>query len=338
MDLFALTLDLLSIDSTTGREGEVGRYLGDLLRRQGYDVTLQEVTPGRWNVYAHRGRPLLVLSTHLDTVPPYIPPRDAGDRILGRGACDAKGIAAAMVAAAGELTGAARESVGLLFLVGEEAESDGARAAAALEPKGRVLIGGEPTEGRLAKAGRGSLRCVVRTTGRAAHSALEGEGDSAIERLLDLLVDLRRLDLPADPDLGLTSYNVGKISGGSAVNVVPAEARAEIMFRTVREGPDLRTTLAAWARGRAELEYTLEVPPIRFEVEPGFPTTTIPFGTDLPFLGAWGRRYLVGPGSIRVAHTDDEGIAKSDFADGVRIYAELARRLVARAGPAGRTA
>lgn len=338
MDPIALTLDLLAIDSTTGREGEAGRFLGDLLRRQGYEVTLQEVTPGRWNVYAHRGRPAVVLSTHMDTVPPYVPPRDAGDRIAGRGACDAKGIAAAMVAAAAALPESARRRVGLLFLVGEEAGSDGAQAAAGLEPKGQALIGGEPTEGKLAVAGRGSLRVTVRTAGRAAHSALEGAGDSAIERLLDLLADLRRLDLPRDPELGVTTYNVGKIEGGGAVNVVPDSARAEVMFRTVGGGPGLRQALAAWARGCAELDFGLEVPPIRFDVEPGFPTTTIPFGTDLPLLAAWGRRYLLGPGSIRVAHTDGEYVEKSDLRDAVQAYARLAGRLLERPEPAGRPA
>lgn len=338
MDLFALTRDLLALDSTTGREGEVGRLLGDVLRDRGYDVTMQEVTPGRWNVYAHHGRPRVVLSTHMDTVPPYVPPREDDRRIHGRGACDAKGIAAAMIAAGAALDPEARRRVGLLFLVGEETVSDGARAAAALEPKGEALIGGEPTEGRLAAAGRGALRCRVRAVGRAAHSSLEGEADSAIERLLDLLADLRRLDLPADPELGPTSYNIGTISGGVAANVVPPAAEALILFRTVETGPSLRRALEDWARGRTEIEFPAEMPPIRFAVERGFPTTTIPFGTDLPLLAEWGRRYLLGPGSIRVAHTDGEYVEKKDLETAAATYARLAGLCLERPAPAGRSA
>jgi acetylornithine deacetylase len=338
VDLFALTRDLLALDSTTGREGALGRLLQERLRGLGYDVTMQEVTPGRWNVYAHHGRPRVVFSTHLDTVPPYVPPREDDRRIYGRGSCDAKGIVAAMIAAAQSLPDARRRNVGLLFLVGEETMSDGARAAAALEPKGQALIGGEPTEGRLATAGRGTLRCLVRTAGRAAHSALEGEAGSAIERLLDLLVELRRLDLPRDPELGATSYNIGTIAGGVAANVVPPHAQALILFRTVDPGPSLRRTLERWAAGRAAIEFPAEMRPIRFAVEPGFETTTIPFGTDLPLLAEWGRRYLIGPGSIRVAHTDGEYVEKPDLEKAVATYARLTAKLLERPEPAAESA
>lgn len=337
MDLFALTRDLLAVDSTTGREGAVGRLLGDRLRELGYAVTMQEVTRDRWNVYAHHGRPRVVLCTHIDTVPPYLPPREDDRRIYGRGSCDAKGIAAAMIAAAHALRETQRREVGLLFLVGEETVSDGARAAATLAPKGEAIIGGEPTEGRLATAGRGTLRCVLRAAGGAAHSALERDADSAIERLLDLLAELRRLDLPMDPDLGPTSYNIGTIAGGVAANVVPPHAEALILFRTVDDGPTLRRTLEGWADGRAEIEFPAEMKPIRFEVEPGFATTTIPFGTDLPLLAGWGRRYLIGPGSIRVAHTDGEHIEKSDLEAAVATYARLTTKLLEERQPAGRS-
>ena len=298
---------------------------------------MQEVTPGRWNVYAHHGRPRVVLSTHLDTVPPYIPPREDARRFHGRGACDAKGIAAAMVAAADALEPHARRHVGLLFLAGEETISDGARAAAALEPKGEALIGGEPTDGRLATAGRGTLRVRVATAGRAAHSSLEGEAESAIERLLDLLTELRTLDLPHDPDLGSTSYNVGTIQGGVAANVVPPSAEALLLFRTVESGPGLRRSLETWARDRARIEFPAEMSPVRFATEPGFATTTIPFGTDLPLLADWGRRYLIGPGSIRVAHTDGEFVEKAALEEAVASYVRLASLCLERPAPAGRS-
>jgi acetylornithine deacetylase len=331
VDLLALTRELVAIDSTTGREGPICRFVGDLLSHEGYRVTLQEVTPGRWNVYAHRGKPAVVFSTHLDTVPPHIPPQEDGDRLAGRGTCDAKGIAAAMIAAARQLTEIGAEQVGLLFLVGEEHGSDGALAAARLEPRGRALIGGEPTGGRLVTASRGALRVRVRTAGRSGHSSLASGGESAIERLVDLLGDLRGQPLPSDPELGSTTYNVGVIAGGVAANVVADDARAEIMFRTVEREPALRDTLARWAAGRGQVEVVLEIPPMRFDLEPGFPTTTVSFTTDLPLLEGWGRRYLVGPGPIERAHTADEFITRAELEDGVRLYAELGRRLLAPA-------
>jgi acetylornithine deacetylase len=330
VDLIALTCDLLALDSTTGREGETGRFLADFLQNRGHNVALQEVTAGRWNVYAHRAPPWVVLSTHIDTVPPYVPPVRKGGRIYGRGACDAKGIVAAMVAAAEALADRGEERIGLLFLVGEEKGSDGAQAAGALEPKGRVLIAGEPTQGRLVAASRGILRVRVRTYGRAAHSAVPGAGASAIEELLDLLVELRRLPLPVNGDLGVTSYSIGTVTGGAAANVVPDEAQAEILFRTVEAGTNLRHALSEWTRGRGELEFTLEIPPGRFLVEPDLPTTTVPFATDLPFLVDWGRQYLVGPGSIELAHTPEESIAEGELIEGARLYEQLAARVLRR--------
>ena len=333
MDVAELAFELVALDSTTGAEGPVGQYLAERLRRAGFDVTLQEVTPGRWNVYARAGAPVVVLTTHLDTVPPYVPPRRAGDRLYGRGSCDAKGIAAAMVCAVERLRAAGAEGVALLFLVGEEAGSDGARAAARLEPKGRVLVGGEPTGLRLARASRGSFRVVVRTRGRAGHSATAGASReaSAVERLVDLLAALRTLPLPSDPEWGATTYNVGRIGGGRAANVVAEEAWAEILFRTVEPArPRLWPALKAWADGRATLEPGLEVPPARFDVEPGFAATVVPFATDLPLLEGWGRRYLVGPGDIEVAHAPDEHVDVTELRAAVDLYERLAVRLLAR--------
>ncbi len=242
-----------------------------------------------------------------------------------------------MIAAAETLAERGERRIALLFLVGEESGSDGARAAAALEPKGRVLIGGEPTQGRLASASRGVLRVRVRTAGRAGHSAVPNPGTSAIERLLDLLWELRRLPLPVDGELGATTYNIGTVAGGAAANVVPDEARAEILFRTVEAGPGLRRALSEWAAGRAELELALEIPPGRFEVEPDLPTTTVPFATDLPLLADWGRRYLVGPGSIELAHTAEESIGEAELLEAVQLYSELAERILRREDAGART-
>src|SRR5215218_6834360 len=230
-DVVALCAELLSIQSPTGGEGKIVEFVSRRLVSRGWNVTVQEVTPGRGNVWASRSGGGVTLSTHLDTVPPYVAPKMDGDRLYGRGACDAKGIAAAMLAAADRLADAGEDRVDLLLLVGEEKGSDGARAANHLPATSRFLINGEPTESRLASGAKGSLRVTVKTRGREAHSAYAHLGRSAIEPLLDLLPTLRSLELPSDPVLGKTTYNIGVMRGGTEANIVPAHAEAEIMFR-----------------------------------------------------------------------------------------------------------
>src|SRR5215468_1029752 len=232
-DVVALAAELLTIDSSTGAESGAVDFVSKWLVARGWNVHLQEVSRGRANIWASRSGKGVTLSTHLDTVPPYIAPRLDGDRLRGRGACDAKGIAAAMLVAADNLATAGENRVDLLFVVGEEKGSDGARAANHLAATSRFLVNGEPTESKLASGAKGSLRVTVRTHGRAAHSAYPQLGDSAITPMLALLPTLDRLDLPHDDVLGDTTYNVGVLRGGTAANIIPASAEAEIMFRLV---------------------------------------------------------------------------------------------------------
>jgi acetylornithine deacetylase len=326
VDVVALTRALVDIDSTTGREGEAGRWLADYLRGRGFAVTEQRVDTSRFNVIASVGPPRVVLSTHFDCVPPFFPSRISGDRIHGRGACDAKGILAAQIAAADRLRREGETHVGLVFVVGEERGSDGAREANKLATSSKFLIDGEPTDNRLGLATRGVLRLKLRTTGRAAHSSFPELGESAIDKLIDALIQLRSVPLPSDDVLGQTHYTIGLISGGVAPNVVSPAAEAEVMFRTVSDAERVRRAVAVLGP-RVEVENVLEVPPVRLKVVPGFDAAVFPFTTDIPFLPAWGDPLLFGPGSIHLAHTADEFVSITELHDAVHHYVALARAL-----------
>jgi acetylornithine deacetylase len=327
VDLVALTCALIDIDSTTGREADAGRWLANYLRTMGFAVTEQPVDAGRFNVLAGPPDAEVVLSTHFDCVPPFFPSRLNGTRIVGRGSCDAKGILAAQVAAVERLRRAGENRVGMLFVVGEERGSDGARAANLAAQGSRFLVDGEPTDNRLALATRGALRLRLEATGRAAHSSYPELGESAIDKLIDALVALRAIALPSDPDLGRTHYTIGLISGGVAPNVVSPMAEAEVMFRTVSDAQAVRQALAA-IEGRVRIEQILEVPPVRMTAVAGFDSAVFPYTTDIPFLPAWGRPLLYGPGSIHVAHTADEFVEVADLETAVDGYVALARHLL----------
>ncbi len=332
MDLLTqirLTRELVDIDSTTGREGEAGAALVRMLRGLGYTVVEQPVSEGRFNVYASIGQPSVVLSTHFDCVPPFFPSREESGRIYGRGACDAKGIAVAQMAAAERLRASGVADVGLLFVVGEERGSDGAKLANTMAPGSRFLINGEPTDNRLALATRGVYRARLHASGRAAHTSQPELGESAIEKLIDAAVALRSVQWPADPDLGTTYYTVGVIKGGVAPNVVPPSAEAEVLFRTVSDHDDVRRRLSAAVGSIVRIEDVHEVPPVRLGTVPGFDAAVFNFTTDVPFLDRWGTRFLIGPGSINVAHTADEYIEIAELERAVDLYVSLVRTLVA---------
>jgi acetylornithine deacetylase len=329
MSLLDLARTLIDIDSTTGRETEACRWLADHLRARGYAVTEQTVEVGRNNILAFVDpKPEIVLSTHVDCVPPFFPSRVGGGRLHGRGACDAKGSIAAQVTAVERLRAEGEGRVGLLFVVGEERGSDGAAAADDLAPGSRFLIDGEPTDNRLGQATRGVLRLRLRATGRAAHSSQPERGVSAIDALVDALVELRRLPLPEDPDLGSTFYTVGLISGGIAPNVVSPTAEAELNFRTVGPGADVVESLAP-LRPRVSIEHILEVPPVRLHTVPGFESAVFAFTTDIPLLPRWGRPLLFGPGSIVLAHTDEESVEITELEAAADGYVRLAKGLLA---------
>jgi acetylornithine deacetylase len=306
------------------------RHLAALLERLGYRVTLQPVTPGRENLYAWRESPELVFSTHLDCVPPYVPLREDETHLHGRGACDAKGLAAAMVAAAERLAEGGERRVGLLFVVGEENGSDGAHRAAELAPKGRYLVNGEPTENRLSVGQKGSLKVVLECEGQAAHSGYPELGRSAILPLLDAIERIRRLPLPTDPMLGQGTLNVGVLQGGVAPNVIPPSARAELLFRLVGPSDEIRKAVAGCVTDGVRVSFPIELPFFKATTPApaGWETTVVSYASDLPFYAQWGERFQLGPGSIRVAHTSDERIAKADLRRGVDLYVKLARDLL----------
>jgi acetylornithine deacetylase len=328
MDVITLAAELLAIPSPTRGEGRAVEFVSRWLIARGWSVTVQEVSPGRGNVWATRGQGAITLSTHLDTVPPYIPPRLEGDRLYGRGACDAKGIAAAMMVAAESLAAKGERRVDLLFVVGEEKGSDGARLANQLPATSRFLLNGEPTESRLATGTKGSLRVTVRTRGRAAHSAYPHLGRSAIIPMISLLPELERLALPSDPQLGATTINVGLIKGGTEANIVPDLCETELMVRLIGEPAPVKQALERWADGKAELEWGSYTPMQRLRTVPGFETGPMAYTTDVPFLSRWGTPLLFGPGSIHVAHTSDEFVDVGELKASVDAYERLTRSLL----------
>ncbi len=337
MNLFELTRALVDIESTTNHEKNVGDYLFAHLNAltTRYDGRLERIPaePQRDNIFACWGKPVVTLSTHMDTVPPFFASREDNEFIWGRGSCDAKGIIAAMIAAAEKLLAARKRNLGLLFVVGEERNSAGARAAAATPRGSRFLINGEPTENRLALGSKGALRYEITARGKLAHSAYPELGHSAIHTLLDVLNDIRGIALPADALLGRSTLNIGTIDGGRAPNVVADLAKAEIMFRTVGDPAKIREAVAAAAAGRAEALEVFYTPALQLAKLDGLPTTVVAFTTDIPsFAGTWGQPFLIGPGSIHVAHTAEERIPKKELSEAVDIYARMAAQLLATGG------
>ena len=314
---------LINIDSTTGQEAAAGVWLAGQLRALGYTVVEQPIDRGCANIFAVIDAPAVVFSTHYDCVPPFFPSRLEDGRLYGRGACDAKGILAAQVAAAERLRAKGERQVGLLFVVGEERGSDGAMAANLTPPGARFLINGEPTDNRLGTATRGVLRLKLRAVGRAAHSATPEYGESAIDKLIDALVALRAIALPADPDMGPTYYTVGLIEGGVAPNVIPPHAWAEVLFRTIGPPEDILRAIRPLDRFVTS-EEILRVPQVTLHTVPGFPTAVFPFTTDVPFLTRWGAPLLFGPGSILVAHTSDEHLEVAELDRAIDAYEQLA--------------
>jgi acetylornithine deacetylase/succinyl-diaminopimelate desuccinylase-like protein len=334
MDAITLTRQLIDIESISGNEAAVGNYLYGELCRVGYQTRRIPVEGDRFNVYAtspEQPHPAIVFSTHMDTVPPFIPSSEDATRIYGRGSCDAKGIIAAQIAASERLR---REGiyVGLLFVVGEERDSLGAKIAndyATNQPAhgAKYLVNGEPTENRIAVASKGTLRVEVTASGRMAHSAYPELGDSAIDKLIAALSRLRAMPLPSDPEIGPCTFNIGLIEGGRAPNVIPDYAHADLVYRLVGPSQDLRRQILAAASDQVEIEFPLELPFLRLRTVDGLPTMIAAFTTDIPRLTNWGEPLLIGPGSIHVAHTDSEFIEKQQLADAIDLYCKIAKKL-----------
>ncbi|MGA3373250.1 MAG: M20/M25/M40 family metallo-hydrolase [Terracidiphilus sp.] len=336
-DPIRLTRQLCEIESTTYHEGAVGDFLAGFLAGRGWAV---EKTPveqpresagggPRWNIYAGAAgeRPDLVFSTHIDTVPPYIPFSEDEDFLYGRGVCDAKGILSAQVAAA-EALRAAGFRIGLLFVSGEERDSAGA-IAANKSPKGsRFLINGEPTDNRLALASKGALRAAFRVTGKMAHSAYPELGESAVHKLIEVLAKVLAMPLAELEGIGPSTLNIGQIQGGYAPNVIADKAEAQVLVRTVTDSGPVRAQLTGIAGDLAEVEFTLDTPFVRLRAVEGLPTMVAKFATDIPQLTNWGEPLLLGPGSIHVAHTPQEKLAKKELLEAVELYIKVAKQLL----------
>jgi acetylornithine deacetylase len=336
MDVYQLTRALIDIESLTGNEYQVGCYLADYLdglaARFGGSVERMEVEPNRFNILATWGDPVVTLSTHIDTVPPFIPSSEDADHIYGRGACDTKGIIAAMLKAVEALLEEGLRGVAMLLVVGEERNSAGAYAASRNPRRSRFLINGEPTENKLALGSKGALRYEVTAAGRMAHSAYPELGDSAILKLLDAIERIRRIPLPVDEVLGASTLNIGTISGGRAPNIVPDAAQSEIMIRLVGDAEPLRQAFLEAAGSQVDARQVLLIPAIRLGQLDGLETTVVAFTTDIPaFGGAWGQPFLLGPGSIHVAHTLQERVPKKQVADAIEIYKKMVRQLLVAA-------
>lgn len=337
MDLLGLTRALIDIESVTGNERAIGEflfvYLSSLATRTGGSVERMAVDRDRFNLFASWGSPAVVLSTHIDTVPPFFPSSEDAEHVHGRGACDTKGILAAMIKAIEGLLSDGVRGFGLLLVVGEETDSLGAQVANRNPRGSRFLINGEPTENRLALGCKGALYLRIEAEGRMAHSAYPELGESAIDRLLEAVARLRAVPLPSDRVLGETTLNVGTIAGGRAANVIADQARAEIMIRTVGDTAELRRTihdaLAALpgVLSGVRIAEERESRAVHLGSLPGFETTVVKYTTDIPRLGAWGEPFLLGPGSIHLAHTPQERVPIRELAEAVRLYAEMVRRL-----------
>ncbi len=334
MNLFEMTRALVDIESTTNHEKHVADYvfahLSAIAARHNGQIERIPVEPNRDNVFAFWGEPTVTFSTHMDTVPPFFASHEDNEFIWGRGSCDAKGIMASMIAAAEKLLAAGTRNFGLLFVVGEERNSAGAKAAAANPRGSRFLINGEPTENRLALGCKGALRYEITAQGKLAHSAYPELGHSAIHTLLDVLRDVRQIPLPEDALLGRSTLNIGTIGGGRAPNVVADHAEAEIMFRTVGDPSEIRKAVSAATAGRAEAREVLHTPAVQLAKFDGLPTTIVAFTTDIPtFNGVWGEPFLIGPGSIHAAHTAEERVSKKELSEAVDIYARMAAQFLA---------
>jgi acetylornithine deacetylase len=330
MDLFSLTRQLVDIESISGNEGTVGMFLAERLRQLGHEVQRTIVEGERANIYAtspQEPNPAIVFSTHMDTVPPFIPSSEDEARLYGRGSCDAKGIIAAQIAAAERLR---KEGiyVGLLFLVGEERDSLGAKAANQQPNSCKFLINGEPTENRVAIASKGALRAELTATGRMAHSAYPELGESAIDKLIEALHRLRAMPLPSDPEVGPCALNIGLIEGGRAPNVIADKAHALLLYRLIGPSEQLRKEITATAGDLVKVQFTLEIPFVRLRTFEGLPTMVAAFTTDIPALSNWGRPLLVGPGSIHVAHTEGEYVEKAELNRAVDLYSMLTQKLM----------
>jgi acetylornithine deacetylase len=326
---FELARQLMTIPSVTGNELEVGNFLTSYLSTAGYRVERQAVEPERFNVIATAGRPRVLFCTHIDTVPPVLPIGEDQDFLYGRGACDTKGIIAAMLEAGDRLRSSGVQDYGYLFVVGDETNGSGAKAANTLKWDNEFVVVGEPTGNKLARAQKGTFMAELSVQGKAAHSGYPEAGVSAIEGLWKVLGDCRSADWGDDPLLGKGTFNIGTFNGGQAFNIIPASSVATIMIRTIEPPDAVEAKMRSLIGDRAGMKVLGGARPYLMHVVEGFETTVVSFGSDVPYLGKLGKPLLIGPGSILDAHTAHEKISKQELMAGAALYERLARTLLA---------
>jgi acetylornithine deacetylase len=270
----------------------------------------------------------VLFTTHLDVVPPELPLVVEAGRIAARGACDAKGQIAAQLGAIAKLLDQGFRGLAWLGLAGEESDSAGAAAAIELAPlfsRCQAIVNGEPTNCALATGQKGYLRARLSCTGVSAHGSTPELGRNAIEELISWLAALDHIAPGQDPILGSETWNLGRIEGGRAANVVPEEAWAELSLRTVPDGR-LRSALEAAIPANAKLEVLVDEGHDYFDLVPGLACTSVPFGSDLPALRALAPKaaaLLAGPGNPVLAHTRDEALTMKELEDGIALFTEI---------------
>lgn len=323
-DPIAFAKQLIDIPSPTDFERDASAFLHDELSRLGYACRKQEVAAERFNVFASAGgRPRVVVNSHIDTVPPWFAARDDDEFLHGRGACDTKGIIAAMLAAGERLRADGIRDFAFLFVVGEETDSIGAKSAnvAFAELGSEYVLVGEPTESRFARASKGALTCFVEFHGIAGHSAYPDRGDSAITKMVAAIAEINAADWGHDDVLGRATVNVGVVRGGEKPNVIPASAECQIMFRHVGDPEDVRRQLdAIVSKHGGTITVARGNPPQHMFVPDGAEPVIVAFNTDVPWLSSLGKPMLFGPGSILDAHGPNERIRKKDLLESVRTY------------------
>lgn len=332
MNLFELTKTLIDIPSISDDEQAVGYFLRDYLQSLGWAVELQPVSENQNNVIAWLNEtPRVFFSTHMDTVPPFIAASEDDEKIYGRGACDAKGIIASQIFAAEELRKQGIYDIGLLYTVDEEQGSSGARAANKhpIAAKCEFMINGEPTDNDLAIGSKGSLRFTIKTKGKAAHSAYPEMGESAIEKLLDILTDVRKIEFPNDEFFGETTCNIGLLIGGLKTNVIPPNAEAGMHIRLTTDDKPILEILEKVVADKGDIEIMSVALPVKMHAVEGFRQKVVRFTTDIPHLSNWGTPLLLGAGSILVAHTEGEFVLKKDLETAIRLYVNLVKKLLA---------
>lgn len=330
-DAFSKLQDLVAIPSVTGGERDYADALARELESIGFAVERQVVADGRFNLLARAEAPDVVFCTHLDTVPPFFGPRETSDFVHGRGSCDAKGPALAMLLAGKRLLEQGERNIGYLFTVGEETDSAGAAFANEhlADPwHPRFTIVGEPTENRFVSAHKGVYKADLVAHGVAGHSS-QNVGPSAVHELVECLHRLLRTDWGSHRLLGAGTLNVGEIRGGIAANVVADRAQASLLLRAVEEPESSERKIRAALGENVELLRPYKCyGPTEFHVPDGAEPITVAFGTDAPHMKRWGKPLLYGPGRILDAHTDHECIAKRSFDLAVDDYANTARQLL----------